>query len=208
MNMFLSYVLLGLSLSAPIGPINAAQIDCGIKFGFWNAWLIGIGGMVADVIFMLLIYFGIAEYLTTPMIKTFLWSFGAFILIYTGIEGLLSKANPLEATRSGSGAASESFRFGLFMALSNPLNILFWLGIYGSILAKTAESHTNVQLLLYSGGIFLGIIVWDLFMASIATSARNFLKPSILRGITLLASISLIGFGVYFACEAFHIIFS
>lgn len=27
MNVFLSYILLGLSLAAPIGPINAAQID-------------------------------------------------------------------------------------------------------------------------------------------------------------------------------------
>jgi len=30
------YIFLGLSLSAPIGPINAAQLDAGIKKGFWQ----------------------------------------------------------------------------------------------------------------------------------------------------------------------------
>lgn len=34
MSIFLSYVFLGLSLAAPIGPINAAQLDKGIKMGF------------------------------------------------------------------------------------------------------------------------------------------------------------------------------
>ena len=34
MGIFLSYVFLGLSLSAPMGPINAAQLEKGIRSGF------------------------------------------------------------------------------------------------------------------------------------------------------------------------------
>ena len=45
MNVFLSYILLGLSLAAPIGPINAAQIDKGIRNGFMHSWLIGVGAV-------------------------------------------------------------------------------------------------------------------------------------------------------------------
>lgn len=37
-NIFIGYVFLGLSLSAPIGPINAAQLDKGIRGGFWHAY--------------------------------------------------------------------------------------------------------------------------------------------------------------------------
>ena len=44
------------------------------------------------------------------------------------------------------------------MSLSNPLTILFWLGIFGSILAKAASSYNKEQLLLYSFGIILGIL--------------------------------------------------
>ncbi len=37
----LSYILLGVSLAAPIGPVNAAQIDKGLKHGFLHSWLVG-----------------------------------------------------------------------------------------------------------------------------------------------------------------------
>lgn len=43
MSVFLSYIFLGLSLAAPIGPVNAAQLDKGIKGGFLHAWFVGLG---------------------------------------------------------------------------------------------------------------------------------------------------------------------
>ncbi len=88
MNIFLSYILLGLSLAAPIGPINAAQIDKGIRHGFMHSWLIGVGAVVADGVYMLVVYLGVVHFLETSFMKTFLWSFGCFVLIYTGIETL------------------------------------------------------------------------------------------------------------------------
>lgn len=63
-SIWISYVLLGISLSAPVGPVNVAQIKAGLSNGFWNAWFVGIGAMCADLVFMLLIYFGAAAYLT------------------------------------------------------------------------------------------------------------------------------------------------
>lgn len=72
----LSYIVLGLSLSAPVGPVNAAQIDKGIKNGFWHAWIFGLGAMAADGLYMILIYFGLSQFLTAPFVKTFLWLFG------------------------------------------------------------------------------------------------------------------------------------
>lgn len=88
MAVFFGYIFLGLSLSAPVGPVNAAQIDRGIKSGFWHAWIFGVGAMAADIVYMLLIYFGVAQLLTAPLVKTFLWLFGFFVLTYTGIESL------------------------------------------------------------------------------------------------------------------------
>ena len=79
--------LLGLSLSAPVGPVNAAQIDRGIKSGFWHAWIFGVGAMAADIVYMLLIYFGVAQLLTAPLVKPFV-AVRLFVLTYTGIESL------------------------------------------------------------------------------------------------------------------------
>lgn len=208
MSIFISYIVLGLSLSAPMGPINAAQLDKGIRFGFLHAWLVGIGGMVADGIFMLLIYFGIAQFINIPIIKLFLWMFGFFILTYTGIESLL-KSGDLEAYagKNQNETKGKAFRTGFFMAISNPMSILFWIGIYGSILAKTSSSYESWQVLVYSMGIFLGITIWDVTMAGVATGARKLVSPGILRFISIVSGIVLMGFGIYFGVEACRLLF-
>ncbi|MDQ0484931.1 LysE family translocator [Guptibacillus hwajinpoensis] len=206
MSIFFSYILLGLSLSAPMGPINAAQLDRGIRFGFMNAWLVGFGAMVADGIFMLMIYFGISHVIDTDFMRSFLWLFGCFVLMYTGIESIKNAGSVVEERNSEREANRKSFRTGFFMAISNPLNILFWLGIYGSILAKTSSAYGASQLFVYSLGIFIGITMWDLTMAGVATGARKWMSPKVLSGISILSGVILIGFGVYFGREAIRLL--
>jgi L-lysine exporter family protein LysE/ArgO len=207
MNVFLSYILLGLSLAAPIGPINAAQIDRGIRNGFMHAWFVGVGAVLADAIYMLAVYIGVHQFLGTPFMKTFLWSFGSFVLLYTGVESMINagKVN-LEKNRSKE-PLIKSLLSGFFMSISNPLTILFWLGIYGSILAKAAASYESGQLILYSGAIFIGLLLWDFTMAGISSSFKKYLTPSLLVFISFLSGFSLIGFGVYFGVQAYNALF-
>lgn len=207
MSILASYFLLGLSLAAPIGPINAAQIDRGIKFGFFHAWILGVGAILADAIYMLIVYIGVVQFIDTPFMKSFLWSFGAFILIYTGIEGLTG-AGKLELKENRKPEPLwQAFLYGFFMSLSNPLTILFWLGIYGAVLAKTASTVGNSELVLYSCAIFIGLITWDIWMAAISSSFRRFLHIGILKFISIISGVSLIGFGVYFGYQAIQTIF-
>ncbi|MBY0599029.1 LysE family transporter [Bacillus bingmayongensis] len=207
MSIFLSYVFLGLSLSAPIGPINAAQFEKGIRSGFFHAWILGIGALIADILYMILIYFGVIHFLEKDVIKLFLWSFGTFVLIYTGIESLKG-ANQISITsRKSEDSIIRTFFSGFFMSLSNPLTILFWLGIFGSILAKAATSYSKEQLLLYSLGIILGIFLWDITMASTSSIFRKMLNVRMLSLITIISGISLIIYGIYFAFQTCQIIF-
>ncbi|MEH7179049.1 LysE family transporter [Neobacillus vireti] len=207
MNVFLSYILLGLSLAAPIGPINAAQIDKGIRHGFMHSWLIGVGAVAADGVYMLIVYFGVVHFLEIPFMKTFLWLFGCFVLIYTGIETMLSANKVKVGEQRKAEPLIKSFLSGFFMSISNPLTILFWLGIYGSVLAKTAATYETAQLVLYSSAIFIGLLIWDFTMAGISSNFRKYLTSKLLIGISLLSGISLIGFGIYFGFQAFNVLF-
>ncbi|MGR3765716.1 LysE family transporter [Rossellomorea sp. NS-SX7] len=207
MSVFFSYIALGLSLSAPMGPINALQLDKGIRFGFWHAWLVGVGGMAADAVFMLLIYFGLAQFADTPIVQLFLWLFGFFVLVYTGIESVVKAGAPAKQHQHrGRETKGKAFRTGFLMAISNPLSILFWLGIYGSILAETSSKYQGGQILIYSMGIFLGITLWDFAMASVAAGTRRWFNQNIIRWISIISGIVLIGFGIYFGVKAAGII--
>ncbi|MDW7615555.1 LysE family transporter [Peribacillus simplex] len=208
MGAFFSYVLLGLSLAAPIGPINAAQLDKGIKKGFWHAWIFGWGAILADVVFIALVFFGVVHFLDNFFMKTFLWLFGFFVLTYTGIESLLSAGKIEVNVRKAKDSLFSSFLSGFIMSLSNPLSILFWLGIYGSILANSASKYDMNHLLLYSSGILIGLLAWDFTMAIIASTFRRFLSKSILMSISIISGISLIGIGIYFAIQAAKVLFT
>lgn len=94
------------------------------------------------------------------------------------------------------------------MSLFNPLTILFWLGIFGSILAKTVTEYGTSQVILYSAAIFIGITVWDITMAALASTLRKFLTDRLLTVISIVSGFSLIGFGVYFGIQAFLILVS
>ncbi|PLT35654.1 LysE family translocator [Bacillus sp. V5-8f] len=202
MHILIGYIFLGLSLAAPIGPINAAQLDRGIKNGFWNAWVLGLGAALADGIYMILVYLGVVHFLETPFMKTFLWLFGFFVLTYTGIESIVSAGKIATNERRNKESLLKSFISGFFMSISNPLTILFWLGIFGSVLANASSIYDFDHLLLFSGAIFLGIFIWDFSMAFMASTARKFLTPTILKIISIISGLSLIGFGIYFGIEA------
>ncbi|MFB9329174.1 LysE family transporter [Paenibacillus aurantiacus] len=201
-QLLVSYVLLGLTLAAPIGPVNSARLDKGIKNGFMHAWVVGTGSMIADGIFMLLIYMGVVQFLNIPIVQIFLWLFGGIILIYSGFDSIQS-ANKIPLAYQGRRKDSlwRSFLVGFMLSITSPMSILFWLGIYGSILAKTASSYGTSHLLLYSSMIFLGLMLWDICVASLTTGMRKFLNEKSLMGISVLSGLSLIGFGAYFGYQ-------
>lgn len=207
MGLFFSYIFLGLSLAAPIGPINAAQLDRGLKNGFFHAWLIGLGSTVADILYMCLVYLGMVHFIDIPFVKAFLWLFGFFVLVYTGIESIISSAQINTGMRGGEPSYTKTFMTGFLMALSNPLTILFWLGIYGSIFANTASSYSTNQLVLASCAIIVGLIIWDVTMAAVCSSFRKILTPRVLRTISVLSGLTLVGFGLYFGLQAFQLLF-
>ncbi|CAM4008306.1 LysE family transporter [Mesobacillus thioparans] len=206
-SLLASFIFLGLTLAAPIGPVNSARLDKGIKNGFWHAWIVGTGSMMADAIFMVLIYLGLVNFLDMPIIQIFLWLFGGFVLIYSGIEGMVRAKDIHLAFSRGRESLFKCFLTGFLMSISSPLSILFWLGIYGSVLAKTASNYGRTDLLIYSSMIFIGLALWDVFVAAITTGFRRFLNYHSLRMISILSGLSLFGFGLYFAYQGIKALF-
>jgi threonine/homoserine/homoserine lactone efflux protein len=201
MSIIAGYIILGFTLAAPIGPVNSARLDKGIKNGFWHAWVVGAGSMIADGIFMLFVYLGMVQFLGIPIVQIFLWLFGGFILIYSGFESIKS-ANTITLNYSRQKEPLlKCFLTGFILSITSPLSILFWLGIYGSVLAKTAQTNGTESLLIYSSMIFLGLTFWDIFVAALTTGFRKLLNMKSLIAISIISGLSLIGFGLYFSYQ-------
>lgn len=202
MTFYLEYILLGLSLAAPIGPINAAQMERGIRSGFWSAWLLGLGSMTVDILYLLVVYLGTVHFLDNSFMKTLLWSFGCFVLLYTGIESLRGVKMDAMQRNIIKESGLKSFGTGFLLAVLNPLTIMFWIGIYGSVLAEATKKFGPTELLLCTSCIIFGVFVWDIGMAAVSSRFHRFLNNRALSFVSFLSGLSLIGFGVYFGIEA------
>lgn len=200
-NILVGYIFLGFTLAAPIGPVNSARLDKGIKNGFWHAWIVGAGSMIADGIFMMMVYFGMVHFLEFPIVQIFLWLFGGFILIYSGVESIKGANNITLNYSREKESLFKCFLVGFIMSITSPLSILFWLGIYGSVLAKTAQISGTESLIIYSSMIFLGLTLWDIFVAALTTGFRKLLTIRSLILISIISGVSLIAFGLYFGYQ-------
>lgn len=207
MSALISYFVLGLTLALPFGPVNATQIEQGLRKGVLHSWLIGLGSVLADGVFMLLVYFGVVHFLQIPFMKTFLWLFGFIVLTWTGSSHLAHAGSPQPSGNRATGSYFKAFSTGFLMSITNPLAILFWLGIFGSVLADMIARYDAKHVLVYSTAVLIPILIWDSFMAFLAGAFRHLLTKRLLTAISVISGLFLIGFGLYFAAKAFHALF-
>lgn len=200
-------IVLGISLAAPVGPINIEMLKRGIERGFWHAWIVGIGGMTADILFMLLIYFGLSSVFMYTYVQAFMYCAGFFLLFYLGFQSVkqgISHSN-MEYKQEEIGGLKQSFMAGFLIAISNPLNLIFWFGIYGSTLSSLLTKVTKQEAFLYSLCIIVGIILWNLNIAFSVHFGRTLLKKKALGYITAGAGIILVGYSIHFAYKALQL---
>ena len=204
----LQNILLGLTLAAPIGTVNLEIIKRGLNSGFQQAFLTGAGAMCADTTYLILIFFGLTSFLNFAFMKIFLGIAGSFILIYLGFMSTRDfffsanqhkKSNQEPANRR---LFNSSFVTGYVLAISSPMTIVWWTGVFGALLAAQTIIHTNISAFFSCLSILLGCFLWVFFLAASLHWGNKIINEKITRRISLFAGIFLIGFGIYFLYRA------
>ncbi len=200
-------VVLGISLAAPVGPINIEMVKRGMAKGFWHAWVVGLGGMTADICFMLLIYFGLSTFFMRTNVQFFMYGLGFFFLLHLGFtsikQGIFHRE--MEYIKDTVGNIRQSYTTGFLIALSNPLNLVFWFGVYGSTLSTLLTEVSRTKAMLYSLCILVGIVLWNLNIAFTVHFGRTLLKPKMLGYVTAVAGIILVAYSIHFAYKAMQL---
>ncbi|MCM3594541.1 LysE family translocator [Metabacillus idriensis] len=191
-------IVLGISLAAPIGPIKLEMIKRGIMGGFWPAMLVGIGAITVDMMLMFGIFLGLVTFLESTLFSAILSAVGSYFLAKLGIGSILRSLSAEKIIESDdekkSGAGS--YWTGFFIALGNPFIFIFWLGVYGSALTSLGPHHTFLYLLIYSLLIIAGVTLWNLNIALTIHFIRDYIKDRMLKAITFIAGVILLGFSI------------
>lgn len=96
MNAFLQGLLLGFSAAVPLGPVNVMIMSAAVR-SFWAAFAIGLGAMSADVAYLLLLAFGVLEYLQGETVEKVIGIFGFCYLVYISYVIFKNANKPIAA---------------------------------------------------------------------------------------------------------------
>lgn len=195
----LQNIILGLSLAAPIGPVNLEIIKRGLYSGFTQAFLTGLGANCADATYLTLIFFGLTTFLNIALMKIVLGLGGSLILIYLGLTSAKDFFPKYAAAENRQKKIfKNSFVTGYFLAISSPMTIVWWTGVFGALLASQNNAQTNLSAFLSCLTILLGCFIWVIFLAAALHWGKKIINEKVVGLIALVAGICLIVFGMYF----------
>jgi threonine/homoserine/homoserine lactone efflux protein len=203
--LLIKHIVLGLSIAAPIGPINIEILRRGLSQGFWPSLFVGAGGMTADCFLMFLMYQGLSHFFSLEGVQLTLIIFGAVVLIHTGLQSLIHQKESVmvnDRDHPSNTGLMNSFFTGASIAAFNPLNILFWLGIYGSVLSDSFNEDNKIKAFFISSAVFIGIGMWNLNLALTVHFGKKSINPNTLKWISLIASLIILGFGLHLSYQA------
>jgi threonine/homoserine/homoserine lactone efflux protein len=197
MDTIIRGILLGLSITAPIGPTNIEIIRRGAQEGWRSARAFCLGVIVALVIYLLLVVWGLSFLTESELFNTVLTVSGVIVLAYLSYNSLRDFFSGREIELGEGVSSNRHFLPGVVLTISNPAILLLWTGIMGADLAASGASID--QGLMLSIGILIGVVVFFTILVFLIHYGRKFLRQRYIKYVSLVAGIVLMLFCIRFA---------
>lgn len=199
-------LLIGVLVSAPVGPVNVLCIQRAIERGFWGGVAAGTGAVLGDGLIALCAALGVGA--ISGAIQDYrnaIQFIGGMALIGFGVKLYLTI--PRVITGSDAGRPSLSYAEFLrdtpktfFLTITNPGAVLGLIAIFGGV-SSFVEVGSNVDALTMVAAIIAGSFTWWVFLSSLIGRIRHRFALSRLKQINRIAGILLIGFGAVLVGE-------
>jgi len=174
---FLKSVILGVFVSAPIGPMSTLCMRYTLKDGWKRGLLFATGIAVADAVYASIAAFGLSgisgfmlahEGQFSFIAGILLVFFATVILFHNGNAG---ESENIQSTKSG----YSDFALAFFMTLANPLTILFFVTVFTGFLPSSDFNYFNSWLIVI--GVFSGALLWWGGIVAFVSHFRNIILP-------------------------------
>jgi threonine/homoserine/homoserine lactone efflux protein len=171
---------MGLLLSLMVGPVFFTLITASMEQGFRYAFILALGILVSDLIYVAITFFGVSYLTESPIIEKGLGYVGGGILVGFGISFWRKK----QTARPNSGGIPfpkakkrTAFAKGFGINGINPFVMLFWISIASMITLKTTWNNSDV--ISYYFGLLITVFGTDLLKAFIAGKLSHLMTPKL-----------------------------
>ncbi len=171
---FIKGIIIGLMVSAPLGPIGIMCIQRTLNRGYMAGFVSGLGAAAADVVFAVIAGFGFSIIINFIEEKhLFFQILGGVFVLYIGFR--IFNTNPvkqLRLQRLNKTRLSQDFVSVFLLTISNPVAIFLFIAIMAAL--KVANDMLSwFELSFMVAGIAGGGILWWFVLASIANRFRK-----------------------------------
>lgn len=195
--MSLSKIFLGISLSAPFGPLSAAALNRGMQSGFSGAFSVRLGGVVGNLLCLTIAFFFISLLYKLESLNFYITIFSSVILIALGARQYTnSKKLNIDAPKQH--RSNSDLVTGFILAVFNPFGIIWWLSVYSASVSDSEAEINTIAAYYENLYIILGVLIWITIFSGIIGIIREKFPLKVLKIITQASSISLICYGVYY----------
>jgi threonine/homoserine/homoserine lactone efflux protein len=202
-------IILGIGISAPIGPINTEIVRRGLHGGFWPAWMVGAGAGIAHAVFLAATYVGMGSLVEVWAVRLALFSLGFCLLAWVAVSSFRDAwrgAGDPGLVRPVSDGWRAAFAAGFGFAFLNPLAVLLWVSLVGASLASPAYANDIGLKNALVVGIWLGCALWDTALATLVHFSRHLVNERAMRLITFVCGLIIAYYAVQFGWSALEMI--
>jgi threonine/homoserine/homoserine lactone efflux protein len=175
--LFVTGIFIGLSVTAPLGPVNLIVIRTAIERSFGIAVLTGLGAVLADAVYASLAAYGVST------IERFIAQFalpltliGGSILVFLGIRLARSHISLEQLTLDGqppSRLIVKNMLTTFALTMTNPGAFFGFLAIFGTMSAVLALSAAPGRPPTVVAGVVMGGTLWWLFLSFVVTRLKS-----------------------------------
>jgi threonine/homoserine/homoserine lactone efflux protein len=182
---------LGILIAVLVGPVFFLLIDTSINKGFVQALFLALGILASDSTYILLIYFGFAQFSTDPEITKYMNIGGGVMLIAFGLFMLFKKPpehKPMDMDIEPKNRLKYFIR-GYTLNIINPSVCLFWIGSVGLISAQYDHKALDIAIFFFTTvGTVFGIDLLKIYLSkklSAVISDKVLLMVNRISGVTM-----------------------
>lgn len=202
--LMLKGILLGLTVSMPLGPIGIILINRTIKRGMLSGFFSGLGLATADTLLALLAGVGFTVILSFIKEERFIISIIAgLIIIGVGLKVFLS--NPVKDIRNREKTDKSLWRdyYSVFvLSISNPYTIFIYVAFFSGVQINGNVKPELVPFFLVPG-VLIGTIGWWFFLSYFVSRFKKNIRLRMIVRLTKIAGIIILIIGVIVLLSVF-----
>jgi chemosensory pili system protein ChpE len=197
-------LLVGLAYGAAPGPISIETLRQGTQCGIRHALAVQAGSAAG-----IAVYGGLAAFGAELLLKAAAWQAaaglaGAAMLLWLGADTIRDRRGYerlVGARGTCAVPARRAMATGALLSLANPLDIVFWMSIGGSLIG-----HPGRDAVAAVGGFAAGLLAASLALAIAAGFWQSRLSDRAARLIAWACGVSFMGFGLHLGISTVQVL--